>query len=113
MNRKNLPDIVVTYIEGSNMHDMEMYLNAFSDTAIIEEKSIGRVLHGKEDIKHYFQDYFIDYNTYTEIIEYEVKENYVDMRVLFKGDFLGNKIIGLYKFFNEDGKIIKLIADLE
>ncbi|WP_379135185.1 nuclear transport factor 2 family protein [Paenibacillus sp. sgz500958] len=113
MNKQTLPVSISTYIEGSNKYDMDMYLSAFSDSAMIEEKSIGQDLKGKVEIQNYFLDYFINYQTHTEIIEYKVKENVVDMRVLFKGSFPGNEIMGFYQFWLEDGKIIKLVADLE
>lgn len=113
MNKQTLPVTISNYIDGSNLHDMQMYISTFADSAIIEEKSIGIDLKGREEIQYYFQNYFINYQTHTGIIEYEIKENVVDMRVLFKGDFPGKEIIGFYQFWIENDKIVKLVANLE
>ncbi len=112
MDRIELPEVVLTYIKNSNMQSIDLYLSTFLDTAIIEEKSIGKDISGKEEIGSYFQDYFISYNTLTEILNYKVKDNHVEMHVLFKGTFPGGEVGGLYEFFIEDNKIVKLIADL-
>lgn len=113
MDRNELPEVLVNYIKNSNMLDINQYLSSFSDMAMIEEHPIGNNLYGKEEIKSYFQDYFINYHTHTEILEYKVKESYVETHVLFKGSFPGNEIGGLYEFFIEDNKIVRLVADLE
>ncbi|OOM81111.1 nuclear transport factor 2 family protein [Clostridium sp. BL-8] len=113
MNKQALPKIIESYIDASNKHDVEAYVNTFSDSCEIQEKSIGSNLIGKNEVRNYFSTYFVGYETYTEIIEYYVKENFVDMRVLFKGNFPENEITGLYQFFIEEGKIVKLVADLE
>ncbi len=113
MNENELLEVVLNFIKSSNMLDVNMYLSSFSDTAMIEEKSINNDLYGKEEIRRYFQDYFINYHTQTEVLNYKVKESYLKMRVQFKGDFTGNEVVGLYKFFIEDKRIVKLIADLE
>jgi hypothetical protein len=113
MNKKNLPIVVTDYIDASNNHDIEAYISAFSEKAIIEEESIGKTLKGKEEIKNYFVNYFVETLTHTEIIDYEMNENFVDMKVLFKGNFAGGEIVGIYQFYLENKKIIKLKADLE
>jgi hypothetical protein len=108
-----LPKVILNYIHASNAHDAEAYLNTFSDRGVIEEQSIGRDLIGREEIKDYFVTYFVKMQTHTEIIDYTVNHNVIDMRVLFKGNFAGKEIIGLYQFFLKDDQIEKLRADLE
>jgi len=110
---KKLPKIVSKYIKASNEHDMESYLNTFAKEGIIKEESVGSLLVGSEEIGHYFETYFINYRTTTEILEYRVNTNVIDMRVLFTGDFPGNKVIGSYQFVVENDQIVKLTADLE
>lgn len=112
-DKKPLPQAVLDYIDASNNHDVEAYLNAFSESAVIEEASIGRDLRGKSEIRDYFVSYFIKYETQTEILDYSIEQNTVDMHVWFKGVFPGNEIGGFYRFVLEDGKIAKLLADLE
>ncbi|KQX44658.1 nuclear transport factor 2 family protein [Paenibacillus sp. Root444D2] len=110
---KSLPEIVSDYIKASNEHDLESYMNTFADNGIIIEESIGSMLVGSQEIGGYFQTYFINYRTCTEILEYDVNNNVIDMRVLFTGDFPGNKVIGIYQFFLESDRIVKLRANLE
>jgi hypothetical protein len=113
MTQLVLPAVVVEYLEASNRHDVEGYARTFSNNGRIEEDSLGRDLVGKKEIVDYFTTYFVGTNTYTDIIEYTVNDVVVDMRVLFKGDFAGNEVIGLYKFFLNNGQIEKLKCDLE
>ncbi|MNO21366.1 SnoaL-like domain protein [compost metagenome] len=113
MSERILPEVVTRYLHASNDHDVEAYLNTFTEKAVIEEESIGRDLASKEEIRNYFETYFVKMNTHTEIIEYAVNDNAIDMRVLFKGDFPGKEIVGLYQFILRDGRIHKLKADLE
>lgn len=108
-----LPQAVLDYIDASNNHDAEAYLNAFSESAVVEETSIGRDLRGRSEIRDYFVSYFIKYETQTEILDYSTEQDMVDMHVWFKGVFPGNEIGGFYRFVLEDGKIAKLLADLE
>lgn len=110
---KFLPDIVSDYIKASNEHNMESYLNTFTKNAVIIEESLGSVLIGSQDIGNYFETYFINYRTSTEILEYNVNNNVIDMRVLFTGDFPQNKVIGSYQFLLENDQIAKLTANLE
>jgi hypothetical protein len=108
-----LPKVVLNYIHASNAHDVEAYLSTFSDSGVIEEESIGRDLIGREEIKDYFVTYFVKTQTHTEIIDYSVNNNVIVMRVLFKGNFAGKEIIGLYQFSLKNDQIEKLRADLE
>lgn len=113
MSERILPEVVTRYLHASNDHDVEAYLNTFSEKAVIEEESIGRNLASKEEIKNYFATYFVNMNTHTELIKYAVNENIIDMQVLFKGEFPGKEIVGHYQFTLRDGRIHKLKADLE
>ncbi|CAM4446024.1 hypothetical protein FHS16_003952 [Paenibacillus endophyticus] len=113
MTQVGLPSVVIDYLEASNRHDVEGYARTFSNDGRIEEDSLGRELVGTKEIIDYFKTYFIGTNTHTDIIEYTVIDEVVDMRVWFKGDFVGKKIIGLYKFFLNNGRIEKLKCDLE
>ncbi|ASS64931.1 SnoaL-like domain-containing protein [Paenibacillus sp. RU4T] len=113
MSQTDLPAVVLDYIEASNRHHVEGYVNAFSEHAVIEENSLGRNLLGRQEIADYFIAYFVKTNTITEIIDFTVNSDVVNMRVLFKGDFAGNEIIGVYQFDLKNGRIEKLKADLE
>ncbi|MCM3628155.1 hypothetical protein M3194_12350 [Paenibacillus glycanilyticus] len=111
MKELDLPAAVIEYLEASNRHDIESYVRSFSDNAQIEEVSLGHTLVGKE-IENYFVTYFVRTNTHTDIIEYTINEEVVNMRVWFKGDFAGNEVVGLYTFFLNNGRIEKLKCDL-
>ncbi|WP_400245010.1 hypothetical protein AB3U99_01380 [Niallia sp. JL1B1071] len=109
-----LPQIISDYINVSNNYDTQGYLATFSDDAIIKEDSLGKILVGKKEIQHYFETYFINYQTQTEVIEYKVSQNTTNMKVLFTGNFPGEEINGLFKFtLTPSGFIASLKADLE
>lgn len=110
---KELPAVVFLYIESSNKHDTEGYINTFSDQAVVIEKSIGKDLSGKEELKDYFQTYFVEYDTDTEIVEYSYfPDGRIDMKVLFRGDFSEKETMGSYVFTLKDDLIAVLEADL-
>lgn len=113
MNQVILPAVILEYLDASNQHDIEGYARTFSNNGRIEEDSLGRDLVGKKEIVDYFTTYFVGTNTHTDIIGYTINDDIVDMRVLFKGDFAGKEVIGLYKFFLNNGRIEKLKCDLE
>ncbi|HEO8421995.1 hypothetical protein [Niallia sp. FSL W8-0635] len=109
-----LPKIIYSYINALNDYDMKGYLNTFSHDAIIKEKSLGQTLVAKREIEHYFETYFINYQTQTEIIEFEVSQNIIHIKVQFTGNFPEEQINGLFKFtLNHSGLISILEADLE
>lgn len=112
-NEPSLPQVIIDYINASNAHDVEAYMNTFSDRAVIKEESIGSDLTSRAEIEDYFVTYFVKMNTRTEMISYTSKHNVIDMRVLFKGDFPGKEIIGTYQFCLENETIVRLTADLE
>lgn len=109
----SLPQVIIDYIDASNAHNVEAYMNTFSNDAVIKEESIGSDLTGSAEIEDYFVTYFVKMNTRTEMISYTSNHNVIDMRVLFKGDFPGKEIIGTYQFSLENEKIVQLTADLE
>lgn len=113
---KQLPEVILNYIEASNHYDENGYADSFTENGVIDEQSVGREFKGKEEIKEYFRDYFIDYETSTKIREYQIKDNVITVIVIFKGNFPnGDKgISGYYQFvLSPTGKIEKLIADLK
>ena len=109
-----LPQIISDYINVSNNYDTQGYLATFSEDAIIKEDSLGKALVGKKEIQHYFETYFINYQTQTKVLTYTTSDNIIDMKVLFTGNFPGEEINGLFKFtLNSSGFIANLEADLE
>ncbi|MER2174957.1 MAG: hypothetical protein ABS911_09780 [Carnobacterium sp.] len=113
---KQLPRIISEYIEVSNAFDENGYASCFIDNGVIDELSVGRKFEGEEEIKQYFRDYFIDCKTSTKIQEYQIEDNVVTVKVIFKGVFPnGNQgISGFYEFsLSPTGKIEQLIADLK
>lgn len=109
-----LPRIITKYIEMSNDYNVQEYVSTFSTDAIIKERSLGKTLLGKKDIEQYFNTYFINYQTHTEIKQFTAIDNFIDMKVIFRGDFPEGEIGGIYKFtLNHNGLISILEADLE
>ncbi|RKL65864.1 hypothetical protein CR203_18610 [Salipaludibacillus neizhouensis] len=111
---EGLHPIISKFMEMLNLHNTEGYEETFSKDAVINEISVGRNYEGKEEIKEYFTNYFIGYNTQTKLVSH-TNENYdkVNVRVFFTGDFPGGEIYGSFKFILHDGYITYLEADLE
>jgi hypothetical protein len=111
---EGLHPIISKFMEMLNLHNSEGYAETFSRDAVINEISIGRTYEGEEEIKEYFIDYFIGYNTQTELVSYTNENNdKVNVRVLFTGDFPGGETYGSFIFKIHDGYITYLEADLE
>lgn len=113
MSTKILPEIVATYIDASNRLEVKDYVATFALDATIKEDSIGKELVGRSEIANYFTTYFVNTKTHTELLDYTIKGDTVNMRVMFRGNFSGGEIVGLYHFLLKDGLIQELKADLE
>lgn len=46
-------------------------------------------------------------------MDYSINDGVVSMKVLFRENFAGGEIVGLYQFSLKDGRIQKLTADLD
>jgi ketosteroid isomerase-like protein len=101
------------WIAVSNSYDTDRYLQFYSENAIFDDPSVGRIFNGRTGIKNYYTNYFIGYKTQTREVELIIKdENRAHLEVEFTGDFPEGKIGGTFDFEFEAGKIVYVLADL-
>lgn len=109
----DIQQFINDWLAASNAYDTDKYLNFFTTDAVLDDPLIGRKFEKDKGIQHYFESYFIGYNTYTEQIKLKIiDEANVHLEVLFTGDFPEGKIGGAFDFEFKEGKIAFLRADL-
>lgn len=97
----------------SNAYDTKNYLERWHKDAVLDDPSVGQVFKGHSGIKKYFESYFIGYKTQTRLVKLDIiADNEAHIEVEFTGEFPEGKIIGIFGFNFEDGKIISAKADL-
>jgi len=101
------------FIAAANAFDVNAFLAHWHSDAILNDPSVGRQFCGHIQIQAYFEDYFIGYQTQTELVNTEVSgEHKAHIKVLFKGNFPQREIEGVFDFTFKHGKIITATADL-
>jgi hypothetical protein len=101
------------WISASNAFDTEKYLGFYLKDAVLDDPSVGRKFIGHAGIKDYFENYFIGYNTSTQIVKLDIVDNqHAYLEVLFSGDFPEGKIGGSFDFSFKDNKICFVKANL-
>ncbi|MET0463937.1 MAG: nuclear transport factor 2 family protein [Chitinophagaceae bacterium] len=94
---------VKDWLAAANAFDTDKWLAFFQKEATLDDPSVGSKFEGHVGIRQYFEDYFIGYNTQTELVKLEVKaDTEVHLQLDFTGDFPGRKIVGTFdlKFRN-------------
>ena len=101
------------WIAISNGFETEKYLDFYLPEAVLDDPSVGRKFYGRVEIKEYFDNYFIRYNTYIELLKLtKTDEQNAHIVVEFTGDFPEGKIKGTFEYKLNGDKIIYLKADL-
>jgi ketosteroid isomerase-like protein len=101
------------WIEAGNDFNTAKYLNFYLSDAVLDDPSVGRKFLGHEGIEDYFSSYFIGYKTQTEIVEFDILDEYqVYLEVKFTGDFPEGEIGGTFEITFKNNKISYLKADL-
>ncbi len=109
----NTETFIKNWIAASNAFDIEKYLNFYQLEAVLDDPSVGRKFEGHHGIRHYFDSYFIGYNTHTEQVKLKIiDEANAHLEVLFTGDFPEGTIGGTFDFKFKEGKIAFVRADL-
>jgi len=102
------------WIAASNAFDTKKYLEFYLEEAVLDDPSVGRKFEGHEGIQEYFDNYFIGYNTQTQLVKLKIRDDHnAHLEVQFTGDFPEGKIGGTFDFTFENGKIAFLKADLK
>jgi len=102
------------WIATSNSFNTKKYLDFYLADAVLDDPSVGSKFDGHVGIKNYFESYFIEYNTHTEIVKLEISEdqNNAYLEVEFSGSFSEGNIGGTFDITLKDGKIAYIKADL-
>ncbi|WP_179204489.1 nuclear transport factor 2 family protein [Sphingobacterium sp. JB170] len=80
---------------------------------VLDDHSVRRKFIGHDEIKDYFECYFIDYKTQIRLVEIDIiDENITHIEVEFTGDFREGKIDGTFNFTFNDAEIKKTKTDL-
>jgi len=109
----NAQTFIKEWIAASNAFDTKKYLEFYLPDAILDDPSVGKKFNGHQEIKEYFDNYFIGYNTHTEQVEIRITdEENAHLGVQFTGDFPEGKIGGTFDFKFKNGKIAFAKADL-
>lgn len=108
----NVKEFITDWLEASNSYDAEKYLEKYIEDAVVNDPSVGRTFVGREEIRAYYNTYFIGYKTQTRLVKLTTNENKAHLEVNFTGEFPGGQISGLFDFTFKNGRIATVLADL-
>jgi len=109
----NIQTFISKWIAAGNAFDTEKYLSFYQPDAVLDDPSVGSKFEGHKRIQHYFDSYFIGYNTHTEQVKLSIiDQQNAHLEVLFTGNFPEGKIGGTFEFQFENDKIAFVKADL-
>ncbi|UKT62755.1 nuclear transport factor 2 family protein [Pedobacter mucosus] len=108
----DIKTFITNWIEVGNSYNTEKYLDFFLDDAVLDDPSVGRIFVGYDGISEYYTSYFIGYETQTELMKIDIKENSTYVEVEFTGKFPEGKIGGSFELNFSNEKIASIKADL-
>ncbi len=109
----DIQKMIDEWIAVGNSYNTEKYLTFYLPEAILDDPSVGRKFEGHAGIQDYFENYFIDYKTQTELVLLNITaENQAHLEVEFTGEFPEGKIGGTFDFTFKNNKIAFVKADL-
>ncbi|WP_281225564.1 nuclear transport factor 2 family protein [Flavobacterium aquiphilum] len=108
----DITEFIKEWLDLSNSYDTENYLDKYAQNAVLNDPSVGRKFMGHNEIREYFNSYFIGYKTQTRLVNLTTGDNKAHLEVDFTGDFPGGQISGMFDFTFKDGKIATAKADL-
>lgn len=108
----NIKDFITDWLEASNSYDTEKYLEKYLVDAVLNDPSVGLKFVGRDEIRDYYNTYFIGYKTQTKLVKMTTNENKAYLEVEFTGEFPGGQIGGLFDITFKNGKIKAIMADL-
>lgn len=104
--------VVEEWIAAANTHETDRYLSYFTDDAVLDDPSVGRVFEGREGIADYFESYFIGYHTHTRLVRVDAEDGYLHVEVEFTGDFPGGRTGGIFDLTFAGATLAHVRADL-
>ena len=105
--------LVEKFIQTANAFDIDGALSLFAPDAVVEDVSVGHAFVGRENIRDYFERFFVGYNTASRLLSLQQPDDHTAIiRLDFTGNF-GHEIGILNITINADGLIERIDADLE
>lgn len=109
----NISKFIKDWITAGNQYDTNTYLGFYQPDAVLKDPSVGNTFKAHKGIKHYFDSYFIGYQTQTRLVKLTIHdEAHAHLQVEFTGEFPEGKIGGVFDFTFREGKIAYVKADL-
>jgi hypothetical protein len=109
-NEKEITKKLITCL---NEGLVEESLTYFAEDAVVEDQPEKKSYFGKEDIREFLKQTFIQLNLYTEIVEEYEHEKRLIIKVKVSGDFPGKIFRGIYKVEFKEKLIQTLIINQE
>ncbi|TRW27568.1 nuclear transport factor 2 family protein [Flavobacterium zepuense] len=104
----DIKKIIEHWFKASNAFDTEEYFKIYDADAVLEDTTIGETYHGHHGIRNYFEEFFIGYNTKTEIIDITfMNDKEVYINAIFDGNSF-SKLKGVFELTFSNAKIIKV-----
>jgi ketosteroid isomerase-like protein len=110
----NIKEFIHQWLAASNAYDTDLYLKKYHEDAVLTDPSVGRSFKGHEEIRKYFEDYFIGYKTKTKLLKLVISNStQARIEVEFTGEFPERKLGGRFEFTFREGKIASAKAALQ
>ena len=101
-----LPEIIETYIEASNSHNVASIVACFSERAIVRDE--GKEFNGREEIEEWISKTVTNYNFLFNPIKMKRNDTVSTVEMEVSGTFAGSPLTLDYHFTFENKKIASL-----
>ena len=109
-NKMDIKTFVQEFIAAGNAYDTKRYLDLWQKDAVLEDMYIKQVYKGQEEVKKYFDKYFVKYKTQTLLSKLNIIN---DHQAHVELQFTSFDKTGTIDFIFKDGKIASAIADFK
>ena len=110
---QDVQSLVAAFLDATNEFDVDAALTLFARDAVIDDPSTGETFDGQRGVRDYVELFFVGYNTVSRLLSVApLDDGRSRARVDFTGDF-GHEIGRLDLAVDDDGRIIRIDADLE
>tara|TARA_R110002124_G_scaffold1797_17_gene11578 strand:+ start:34764 stop:35108 length:345 start_codon:yes stop_codon:yes gene_type:complete len=110
---RDFQSIVSAFLTAANAFDTNAAVALFAPNAVIDDPSTGERFAGLRGVRDYVERFFVGYHTVSRLISVTPLDHARSQaRVDFTGDF-GHEIGRLDLAVDDDGRIIRIDADLE
>lgn len=104
--------IIRSWIAAANAFDRQKYLGFFTDDAVLDDPSVGRIFKGKAGVGEYFDAYFVGYCTRTRVVSISPEGSHWHVAVHFTGEFPEGEVDGIFDVTFRGDAIASVKAEL-